>query len=464
MFKPMAQSERVRYLTRATEPRPGPVGYWVHAAPRAQYNHALEYAVHRANTLSRNLFCFFALDPSYPDATPRHMRFLVEGLIDFAASLHARGIEFGLYLGNPLETAIYLSRGCGVIVTDRAYSRIHRRWYAGLSEKSGCPVVQVESNVVVPAETVSDKEEYSAATIRRKINGIKDRFLIPIATIEYRGNRDSGAEIDTASTRISNVAKMTPDDVLTRAGVESSQPAAWTGGESAARGHLDHFLDHSLSQYHELRSAPDLDWTSHLSPYLHFGHISPVEAALNASERAAEHPEAQDGAASFLEELIVRRELAVNYVLYNSNYDDWEGIPSWAKHTLAAHETDPRSAIYTPAQLENAETHDRYWNACQNEMRRRGTMHNYMRMYWGKKILEWNTDPRDAFAIARELNDRYELDGRDPNGWTGVAWCFGKHDRPWPERPIFGTVRYMNDSGLRRKFKSIEAYVARWTE
>jgi deoxyribodipyrimidine photo-lyase len=188
-----------------------------------------------------------------------------------------------------------------------------------------------------------------------------------------------------------------------------------------------------------------------MSPYLHFGQISPLYISLQILESEKQNID------SFLEELIIRRELAINFVYYNNHYDSFDGLHDWQKKTLNDHKNDQRDYMYTLSELENAETHDPYWNAAQKEMIIRGKMHGYMRMYWGKKIIEWTKTPEVAYKIALYLNNKYELDGRDPNGFAGVAWCFGKHDRPWKERAIFGKIRYMNAKGLKRKFDT-EAY------
>ncbi len=209
-----------------------------------------------------------------------------------------------------------------------------------------------------------------------------------------------------------------------------------------------------MDRYEELKNDPTKECVSNMSPFLHFGQISPLHIALRVSETDS------PGKDAYLEELIVRRELSVNFVFYNKNYDAFEGLPEWAKKTLKEHEKDPREYVYTLEELENAETHDPYWNAAQREMTLRGKMHGYMRMYWGKKIIEWSRTPENAFKTAVYLNNKYELDGRGPNGFTGVAWCFGKHDRPWKERPIFGKIRYMNANGLKRKFDA-DGYVAK---
>jgi deoxyribodipyrimidine photo-lyase len=204
--------------------------------------------------------------------------------------------------------------------------------------------------------------------------------------------------------------------------------------------------------YGQKGSDPGAHMVSDLSPYIHFGQISPVYIAREVIRCN------KAGKDAFLEELIVRRELSINYVYYNDFYAGYEALPAWARETLSAHKGDKRPYLYDLQSLERAETHDPYWNAAQAEMVRRGKMHGYMRMYWGKKILEWSPSPREAFSRALYLNNKYELDGRDPNGFAGVAWCFGKHDRAWPERPVFGKVRYMNAAGLERKF-NMAAYV-----
>jgi len=206
------------------------------------------------------------------------------------------------------------------------------------------------------------------------------------------------------------------------------------------------FLKNKLQRYRELRSDPIKDCLSNMSPYFHFGQISPLYIALKVLETS------KAGKEAYLDELIIRRELSMNFVFYNQDYDSFKGLPDWAKETLRTHSIDRREYTYTLEELENAKTHDPYWNAAQKEMMFKGKMHSYMRMYWGKKIIEWTDTPEDAFRFTLHLNNRFELDGRDPNGFAGVAWCFGKHDRPWKERRIFGKIRYMNANGLRRKF------------
>jgi deoxyribodipyrimidine photo-lyase len=228
-------------------------------------------------------------------------------------------------------------------------------------------------------------------------------------------------------------------------------------GEKSARAHLKKFIKEKLARYPEDRNDPNLDGQSNLSPYLHFGQLSPLRAALEVKNSSAP----KEAKEAFLEELIVRRELSDNFCFHQPKYDKVDGFPEWAQKNAAEHRDDRREYLYTPKQLEAAETHDDLWNAAQTELVKRGTIPGYLRMYWGKKILEWTETPEEAMAAAIDLNDRYQLDGRDPNGYAGVAWSIGGvHDRPWPSRKVFGKVRYMNYNGCRRKF-NVKAYIAR---
>ena len=239
----------------------------------------------------------------------------------------------------------------------------------------------------------------------------------------------------------------------------SVQPvSAFKGGTSRALVRLERFCNDSLEAYHSRRNDPAMDLQSNLSPYLHFGQISPRAAALAVQAAPGVPPQAKE---AFLEELIVRRELAFNFVYFEADrYDTYRCLPEWAARTLSEHRGDKRPYLYTRKQLEHAHTHDPYWNAAMQEMRLTGKTHGYMRMYWGKKIIEWSKTPEHAYRTILYLNNRYFLDGRDANSYAGVAWCFGKHDRPWGERSVFGKVRYMTDSGLRRKF-DMEGYLRR---
>jgi len=465
----MAQDQRVTFLNdRPVPPRPG-VAYWMQASVRTRYNHALEYAIHLANHRETSLHVFFALSPGYPGAALRHYWFLIQGLQDVATNLSSRGIPFTVLLGDAPQVASAVAEQVGTVVTDRGYTRIQRQWRSAVADGIDCPLVQVESNVVVPVHTVSEKQEWSAATLRRKIHPHLETFLSRPPEVTYRGRQDpAGGSRVQQFPRVDIANLTTPGQIAELFTVNTAiEPVTeFVGGEEAAGERLNTFLTQRLSGFDKLRNVPDRDHTSHMSPYLHFGHISPVEIVLRAQEQVDAHlgEGAREDLDSFVEELVVRRELAMNFTEFNPHYDQFSGLPEWARNTLGEHSGDERPALYTATQLEQAETSDPYWNACQRELVRRGKMHGYMRMYWGKKMLEWMQEPAEALELAMTLNDRYELDGRDPNGYTGVAWCFGVHDRGWPERPVFGKVRYMNANGLKRKFKQIDEYLYRWRE
>ena len=439
---------RVQTLNDAA-PRPGRyVLYGMQASCRAEWNHAREHAIGRANEARLPVVACFGLTADFPEANARHYAFLLEGLGDARAALARRSIPLVVRSGAPDAVAAELARDAALVVTDRGYLRIQREWRTRAGAAMECPLIQVESDVIVPVESASHKEEYSAATLRPKIRRLLREFLTPVPRVAMRAAPFDGA---TDSLDLSDIPA-----VVHRLGVDASVPPVEgvTGGSTAARRRLDAFLRRGLSRYHVDRNDPALEGQSGLGAYLHFGHISPLQIAIAAKSRRG------PGVSAFLEELIVRRELSMNFTHYHPNYDRFECLPGWARATLAAHARDPRPERYTAQQLETSATGDRYWNAAQTELVRTGKMHGYMRMYWGKKILEWLPTPEEAFAVALRLNNRYQLDGRDPNSFAGVAWCFGKHDRPWGERPIFGLVRYMNASGLERKF-DIEGYVRR---
>lgn len=229
--------------------------------------------------------------------------------------------------------------------------------------------------------------------------------------------------------------------------------------EQAAREHLEKFLSLNLKSYADARNDPNLEGQSNISPYLHYGQISAQRVVLEALKHRAKHSKSYD---AFVEELVVRRELAENYCLYNAHYDSFEGFPDWAKASLTQHAKDKRDFLYTLDQFEKAKTHDKLWNAAQIEMVKNGKMHGFMRMYWAKKILEWSSSPQEAMKIAIHLNDKYEMDGRDPNGYVGCAWSIGGvHDQGWKERNVFGKVRFMNYDGCKRKF-NVDAYIKKF--
>jgi deoxyribodipyrimidine photo-lyase len=445
----MIQPERVKRLNDGWPRESNFVLYWMQASQRAEWNHALEYAIREANRLGLPVVALFGLTDTYPEANLRHYAFMLEGLKETQAALRQRGIQLVARHQSPEEAAVAMAEEAALLVTDRGYTRIQKQWRQHVARHAPCPVVQVESDVIIPVETASDKEEYAAATIRPKLHRQLDAFLQPMAETPVK--RDSlGLRLDGFD--LSNV-----DATLAGLDVDRSVPRQghYLGGTAQAKKWLDRFIADKLNAYADNRGDPSLGIESHLSPYLHFGQVSPLYIALRVLDARDKRQEAKD---AFLEELIVRRELSMNFVHYSPHYNNFRCLPAWARATLAKHAKDKREYTYSRKQLEACRTHDPYWNAAMREMVVTGKMHNYMRMYWGKKILEWNRSPEAAFRTALALNNKWFLDGRDPNSYAGVAWCFGKHDRPWGERPIFGTVRYMNAAGLRRKF-DMETYV-----
>ncbi len=436
----MIQKERIKPLNQKWIKKGSYVLYWMQASQRAMYNHALEFSILKANELRKPLVVFFGITDHFPEANLRHYAFMLEGLKEVRKGLRDRGIQMVIRHQSPELGALQMAKKASLVVVDRGYLRIQRQWRDYVAKRIEAPLIQVESDVIVPVEEASSKEEYTAATLRPKIYKKLPFFLIPL---DEQEPKLSSLSMEFSSFEIEDV-----EEALSKLQIDRSvkKVTSFRGGIKEALKYFEIFLNEKLDDYGELRNDPTRDGLSHMSPYLHFGQISPLYIALKVKQTDSPGKEA------FLEELIVRRELSMNFVFYNEQYDLFEGLPMWAKRTLKVHQKDKRPYLYTLEKLERGETHDPYWNAAQREMVLTGKMHGYMRMYWGKKILEWVKKPEEAYRIALYLNNKYELDGRDPNGFAGVAWCFGKHDRPWAERAIFGTVRYMNDRGLKRKF------------
>jgi deoxyribodipyrimidine photo-lyase len=445
--------------------------YWMQQSQRTRFNHALEYAIRTANEQNLPILVCFGLMPDYPDATERHYRFMLEGLRDVASSLSARGAGFVLRSGHPADVALDLGTAAAEVVCDRGYLRHQREWRFRVARELPCSLVEVESDLIVPVESASIKQEYAARTIRPKLHELLGDYLLPLDETEIRvrwkGRAGKPTDLDASS----------PGDALGALSVPSDPGpviAFHPGGQEAGRDRLNGFIRERLRDFETLRNEPGLDVASGLSPYLHFGQLSSLQIAFAARAegfvdglrsgsgrmknqpgsvgvRTDEEPEASSRDA-FLEELIVRRGLAHNYAWYNRNYDSYSGLPDWARRTLEEHRSDARETTYSEQELITCNTHDEHWNNAMTEMLVTGSMHNYMRMYWGKKILEWTEDPEQAFSTTLRLNNRYFLDGRDPNSFANVGWVFGLHDRPWTEREIFGKIRYMNANGLKRKF------------
>jgi len=364
-------------------------------------------------------------------------------------ALQQRGIRFVVQPGSPDEVALEFSTRASMMVCDMGYMRPQKGWRQNVALEAGCLVTQVETEVVVPVELASDKREHAARTLRPKIQGHLDDFLSELEPTEIE---QPSLAMEAEGLDLADIDAILDGMKLDRS--VSPVSRLYKGGTSEAKAILDKFIETRFETYVEHRNQPQTDDVSHMSKYLHFGHISPVYVALKI--RGSGGP--QDDVDSYLEEVIVRRELSMNFCHYTPDYDSYSNLPAWAKETLREHKEDERMYVYTTKQLENAETHDEYWNAAMWEMVHTGYMHNYMRMYWGKKILEWMETPQEAYATMLYLNNKYFLDGRDPNSFANVAWVFGQHDRGWTERGVFGKVRYMSAGGLERKTKP-EQYV-----
>jgi deoxyribodipyrimidine photo-lyase len=422
--------------------------YWMEQSKRTEYNHALALAADKANELQQPLLVVYALTNTYPDFNLRHFTFLMEGLQETEQELKELGIKLVVRIGNPVDVVLSLRDNASLIICDRYYLKHQRKWREQLAQKADCPLIQVESDIIVPVEIASDKAEYAARTIRPKLQKqFKDYLNRPTQSRPKK----SSLSLKEKGENLDNIPKL-----ASAVGMDTSvEPVSqhFQGGTSRAKKRFRKFIQDLLDDYDENRNQPQTNNVSNMSKYLHFGHISPIWLVQEITDKAG-----GKNVDSFIEELLVRRELAINYVYYTPDYETFQALPDWAHETLAKHKDDERKYVYSRQELENANTHDPYWNAAMKEMKHTGYMHNYMRMYWGKKILEWSNTPQYAYKTAITLNNRYFLDGRDCNSYANISWVFGQHDRGWKERPVYGKVRSMMKSGLERKFDP-EKYV-----
>lgn len=469
----MALSDRVRKLN-TPDSTDGPIVYWMNREIRVNNNWSLLYAQQLATERNQPLIVVYNLVTEFLGGRGRQLQFKLEGLQEVEENLGKLNIPFYLIIEkdgkNSGKEIIQFcnNHSAGALITDFYPLRLPRTWSDYVCQHIDCAFYEVDAHNIVPAWVVSDKKEYAAYTIRNKIyKHLPDYF-------ESFPNLKKQSDHNIKAPNI-NWKSLTPTDI--------KYPIDWAiGGESQAQQFLKKFIKNDLESYATDRNDAVADVQSNLSPYLHYGMISRQDIALQiidhvdtpivklmsgSRNKAKVNPDAKltikDHAGAFLEELIVRAELADNFCFYEPNYDNSRGFPSWAIETLHQHARDKREYIYTQTEFENAQTHDDLWNACQMQMVKSGKMHGYMRMYWAKKILEWTKNPDDAMAIAIYLNDTYELDGRDPNGYAGIAWSIGGiHDRPWFDRDVYGKVRYMARSGCEKKF-DVAAYIETWT-
>lgn len=431
------------------DPKGRCVVYWMQRAQRGIDNHAVDIAVAVANLLELPLVVYFAAISNFPHANLRHYIFLNQGLIDIEQDLQRRNITF-LMRRAPHESHEQLLRDvhAAFLIGDENPLRAPEQWRKQLASRISIPFWTVDADVIVPSKLI-DKPQYGAYTIRPRLYRLLPDYLHPYENphANHTWKRPQGFQSDSVH------------EDITRGWTDLNRGVApveaWQGGTQAAFKRLKHFTGTLLPTYEAQRNHPETDGTSCLSPYLHFGHIGPLSIALAVEAAAKADRKLQPAKDSYFNELIVWRELAINFVRYTPNYDSPACAEAWAKQTIAEHARDEREHLYTLRQLEAAGTHDPLWNAGQLQMVRHGWMHNYIRMYWAKKILEWTPDISTAMKYCIHLNDKYFLDGRDPNGYAGIAWALlGKFDRAWSERPIFGKIRYMSGASTGKKFNS----------
>lgn len=432
-----------------------PIVYVMSRDQRVADNWALLYALELAQANGTYVHVIALLIPGGMGGGRRQFDFKVRSLQEVEGVLQSKNIPFGVLVGGDSFVALQewlVGRGVVAVVYDFNPLRVSAQCVQRLGaylEGRHIPLYQVDAHNLVPAWVASPKLEIGARTLRPKIHRLLGELLTPYPVVPVQ----TGAP----AQRLQPINwEQLQKNVL----VDETVPIVdWiVPGEKAAKKALREFLESKLPGYAIKRNDPTLDHQSDLSPYLHFGQLSAQRIAL---EVIASHAPQVDKDA-YLEELIIRRELADNFVLYNTNYDNLDGISAWARKSLDAHRSDTREYLYTREEFEKGKTHEELWNASQQQLVEHGKLHGYLRMYWAKKILEWTNSPEEALQIAQYLNDRYSLDGRDPNGFNGVMWSIGGvHDRPWFDRPVYGVVRYMNANGAKAKFR-IQKYIDTW--
>ncbi|SDP36523.1 deoxyribodipyrimidine photo-lyase [Desulforhopalus singaporensis] len=432
-------TRRTRWLKEGKRGQ-GPVVYWMSREIRAEDNWSLLVAQQEAEIRQKPLLVIFFLKPNDPLPLPRTVLFMLQGLAETAAELIASNIGFSFFHESPeLFLPHFMQSVDGhLLVCDFNPLKEFKLMQQKLVSSLSCPICEVDSHNIIPAWITSNKKEYGAYTIRPKIHRLLPDFLTEIPPIQPHPYGTCGRKHNDLSILKQHLRC-----------VEKNIPLLLLPGEKAAGRAARNFIRQGLAEYQKHRNDPCRQAQSGLSPYLHFGNLSPQRLALMVRRNLF----ATDLQDAFLEELIVRRELADNFCLFEPHYDTIDGFPAWGRETLARHQHDRREYIYTLEEFENSSTHDPLWNSCQKDLVLTGKLHGYLRMYWAKKILEWSRRCDDAMRWAIYLNDRYSLDGRDPNGYAGIAWSLGGvHDRAWKERQVFGKVRYMNLNGCKRKF------------
>ena len=424
---------------------------------RTTHNHALNFAIIEANLRKIPLVVYEGLKYYYPWASDRIHTFILEGVEEKRAEFEKLGIKYLFYLqqdkNSPKNTVAEIAKDACLIVTDDFPCFIIPKHNERIAEKAEIPVYAVDSNGIIPLSKF-DKEQYAAYTIRPRIKRMLPDYLKCEADEKIVVRADN-LQVNCPDTKIENIAELVKKCAINH----SVKPSPiYHGGSLNAHKRLKYFIKNIFPNYAETRNECSVDGSSRLSPYLHFGYLS-VHEIVEAVENADVPKESKE---AFLEELIVRRELAYNFTKFNDKYDSLECLPNWTQESMRKHANDTRDRLYTIEQLENYKTHDEIWNAAQRELVETGGMHNYVRMLWGKNVIGWTKSYEEAFAILEDFNNKYALDGRNPNSYAGILWCFGKHDRPWMERPVFGMIRYMTSGSTGKKFNA-KKYIE-WTK
>ena len=455
------------------------------AARRASWNFALDRAIAHARTLDKPLIVFEALEADYPWASDRLHAFVIDGMADNAAAFAKSPVTYFPYVepkpggGRGLLEA--LANAACVVVTDDFPSFFLPRLVAAAAARLDVRLEAVDSNGLLPM-SAADKAFSTAASFRRFVQKELPGHLrvVPEATplARLRLPTLSALPEPVASRWPAITARVLANSTSAVAAlpIDHAVPvAAMRGGSTAGRDTLRHFVTRKLSGYAELNSEPESDQTSHLSPYLHFGHVSAhqvfdsvmghegwsVRRVIGKKVLGAREGwwEVSASAERFLDQVVTWRELGYNMCVRRpDDYASYDSLPQWARDSLEEHRRDKRPFLYDRDAFERGATHDRLWNAAQGQLRRDGWMHNYMRMLWGKKILEWSKTPQEALDHMTAIMNRWSLDGRNPNSYSGYFWTLGRYDRPWPERDVFGVIRYMSSANTARKF-SVKNYI-----
>lgn len=460
--------------------------YWMQISRRFHYNFALEYAVERANELDKPLLILEAFSCDYPWATDRSHTFMMQGMKEHLDEARSRQLNYVSFTerkaGEYDELLNKLAEEACMLVTDEYPVFIMKERNKRYPEELDIPYITVDSNGLIPLG-LTDKDPYSAYFFRK----IMQKHFVeaftnppaqsPLDLLENQNKIDFGPLLPDDFPDSEEALNDIPAFISGLDIDHSVKPADMNGSRAAGLGKLGHFIRHGLLEYDEERNDPDAEKTSGLSPWLHFGKVSEYEIVRAVLEH---QPKGWDldkitfnkgstggffngntNIDSFLDEVITWREVGFHFAHHRDDYDKFDSLPDWALKTMEEHRDDPREWIYSYEELAQSKTHDEIWNAAQTQLREDGIIHNYLRMLWGKKVIEWTPDPETALEYLIDLNNTYAVDGRDPNSYSGIFWCFGRFDRAWQERPVFGKLRYMTSDSTRRKVK-LKQYLRRY--